>query len=375
MDALIMSCSTGGGHNAAGYAVKEELERRGHRVTMLDPYALVGKKVVDAVGNGYVRIAQKTPHLFGCIYQLGNWYRRLPIHSPVYLANKAVRKQMQAHLEANHYDVVLLPHIYPGEILAYLKSKGFAIPKTVFIATDYTCIPFAEEADCDYYMIPSEELTPEFTRFGIAPEKLVPTGIPVSHAFREELSREDAIYALGLARDKRYLVLSGGSIGAGAIRKTIRILRKYLQARPDYQLIVICGNHSKLLKKLKAKYGADPQITLLASTDRMALYMKACDAFLTKPGGLSSTEAAVARVPLIHVAPIPGCESRNLEYFRRHGLSIAVGSHTRRLESALAQMQDAEFVSRMRERQAACINPAAADEICDLAEKLAAGVL
>ena len=31
MDALILSCGTGGGHNAAGYAVREELERRGHK--------------------------------------------------------------------------------------------------------------------------------------------------------------------------------------------------------------------------------------------------------------------------------------------------------------------------------------------------------
>ena len=36
MDALILSCSTGGGHNAAGTAIKEELEVRGHHVTMMD---------------------------------------------------------------------------------------------------------------------------------------------------------------------------------------------------------------------------------------------------------------------------------------------------------------------------------------------------
>ena len=48
MDALILSCSTGGGHNAAGFAVKEELERRGHQVTMLDPYTLAG----DSRKNG-----------------------------------------------------------------------------------------------------------------------------------------------------------------------------------------------------------------------------------------------------------------------------------------------------------------------------------
>ena len=38
----------------------------------------------------------------------------------------------------------------------------------------------------------------------------------------------------------------------------------------------------------------------------MADYMAACDVFITKPGGLSSTEAAVAGIPLIHISPIPG---------------------------------------------------------------------
>lgn len=45
MEALILSCGTGGGHNAAGYAVKEELERRGHNVKMLDPYTLKGNHI------------------------------------------------------------------------------------------------------------------------------------------------------------------------------------------------------------------------------------------------------------------------------------------------------------------------------------------
>jgi processive 1,2-diacylglycerol beta-glucosyltransferase len=41
----------------------------------------------------------------------------------------------------------------------------------VFIATDYTCIPFTEETDCDYYVIPSEELTEEFVKRGIPRER------------------------------------------------------------------------------------------------------------------------------------------------------------------------------------------------------------
>ena len=58
MDALILSCSTGGGHNAAGTAIKEELEVRGHHVTMMDPYELVSHKLAEEVGNIYVKMVQ-----------------------------------------------------------------------------------------------------------------------------------------------------------------------------------------------------------------------------------------------------------------------------------------------------------------------------
>ena len=40
MEALILSCATGGGHNAAAEAMQEELQCRGHHVQLLDPYVL-----------------------------------------------------------------------------------------------------------------------------------------------------------------------------------------------------------------------------------------------------------------------------------------------------------------------------------------------
>ena len=75
MDALILSCSTGGGHNAAGTAIKEELEVRGHHVTMMDPYELVSHKLAEEVGNIYVKMVQHSPKLFGFVYSLGGIVR------------------------------------------------------------------------------------------------------------------------------------------------------------------------------------------------------------------------------------------------------------------------------------------------------------
>lgn len=370
MDALILSCSTGGGHNAAARALKEELDRRGHNAVMLDPYKLAGKNLDKKVGDGYIKIAQKTPRLFGAIYKLGDEYRRLPIHSPVYAVNKAMVGKMQSYLEAHRYDVIFTTHIYPGEILAYMKNMGIELPARIFIATDYVCVPFTEEIDCDFFVTPAKELNEDFTGRGIAAEKLIPAGIPVSRVFSEDISRMSAAKELGLDAEKRYLLLSGGSIGAGLIEKTISVLCGYLDKHPEYRLIVICGNNKRLFERLRAEYGEDSRYILLESTDKMALYMKLCDAFMSKPGGLSSTEAAVSGTPLIHISPIPGCENKNMEFFEKCGMSIAVGTKTEKLEGALDRLREPDFIADMRENQRKYINSAAASDICSFAEKL-----
>ena len=51
MEALILSCSTGGGHNAAGEAVAQAFERRGHHVQIMDPYQLASEGLASNIGN------------------------------------------------------------------------------------------------------------------------------------------------------------------------------------------------------------------------------------------------------------------------------------------------------------------------------------
>ena len=94
--------------------------------------------------------------------------------------------------------------------------------------------------------------------------------------------------------------------------------------------------------------------------------MRACDGYASKPGGLSSTEAAVSGTPLLHLPPIPGCETVNRAYFTEHGMSIS--TEHRGIDSALECLTDPAVVSQL---QAACrehINPHAAREICDAAQ-------
>lgn len=361
MEVLILSCGTGGGHNAAAEALREELEARGDRVVVMDPYTLRSDRTARRVSGAYISLVQRTPRLFGFVYLLGNLVRKLPWRSPVYLINRKAAKAMELFLSQNHFDAILMPHLFPAEIMTQLKRRGVDLPATIFVATDYTCIPFTEETKCDAYVIPHADLLEEFAGRGIPKNKLYPLGIPVRRAFHQETSQAEARKALGLDLSATYWLVVGGSMGAGVLKRAVRGL--YRNTPPGVRLIVICGTNRRLYRALQRKYGN--AITLLRTTDQMPLYLRACDLYLTKPGGLSTTEAVVAGTPMIPLHPIPGCETKNARFLTGHQLTLPL--------SQLGPDGDPKLWRDTARRQREGLSPDAAQHICDLAHTLAQG--
>ncbi len=363
MDALILSCGTGGGHNAAGYAVQEALERAGHRATMMNPYDLKSTTLSRRIDRTYITLAQRAPVGFGAAYRAGDMVRRLPGRSPVYAANCAMADRLRVYLDHHPVDVIFMPHLFPAEILTRLRRKGVPLPRLVFIATDYVCIPFTEETECDAYVIPSPAFRAEFAAWGIPEGKLYPLGIPVKKAFSEKPDRAALRASLGLSTEGRYVLLSGGSMGAGRLETVIdRLLSASRERGLPVTPIVICGNNDRLYDRVQARHG--DAVRLLHTTDRMADYLHAVDLYMTKPGGLSSTEAAVAGVPLVHLPPIPGCETVNARYFSAMGMSRRLGASHGDVTEALALLSDPAACAAMVAAQAA-IPTDAADRIVE----------
>lgn len=371
MEVLILSCGMGGGHNSAGQAVAEELRRRGHEVMFLNAYDLKGKKTASVINNLYICIAQRVPRLFGVIYFLGDAYRRLPIPSPVYWANGKMAKYLEPLLRSHRFDAIVATHTFPAQTLTKMKREGKTLPPTFFVATDYTCTPFEEESDCDYTVIPSPELRDEFCRYGFDGSRILSFGIPVRAEFAAEESRAEARRKLGWEENQFVMLLSGGSIGAGKIAASIAALRPFLAEDETRRLIVICGNNRRLYERLRKQCAGCGQITVLERTEQMADFMHGCDVFISKPGGLSSTEAAAAGVPLIHISPIPGCETRNFRFFADHGMSIPVRSPRRELRKAVETLCSPAAADAMRQAQRDNLDRFSTARLCDLIEHTA----
>ena len=361
MKALILSCNTGGGHNSAGRAIAEAMTWQGDEAYVMDYLTLAGEGVSRLVGDGYVQIVKKTPKLFGLVYKLGMLVSWLTRKSPVYYVNGRMAKYLNRYLTENPVDVLVMPHLYPAETITYMKRKGMKLPLTVAVMTDYTCIPFWEETDVDYYIAPHESLIKPCVKRGLPREKLVPLGIPVSRICRREISQKEAREKLGLAPEKKYILVAGGSMGAGDMKKMVDAL---LKATKEEELVIVCGSNTKMENQLKKAFGAETRMRILGFTNQMNLYMKACDVLFTKPGRLTSTEGAVAEIPMVHTDPIPGCETANRKFFRRLGMSTSARTVKGQVQAGIRLLYDQEAAGQMRENQRKNMNKAAAEDIC-----------
>lgn len=369
MDTLILSCGTGGGHNSAARAIMEEMRMRGHRATMLNPYTLYSKELAAKIDSTYVSMVQNRPRLFGAVYSAGQMYRKLPCKSPVYYVNRRMIPIMENYLSSHHYDAIIMTHLYAAEIITNMKDSRIRIPKTIFVSTDYVCIPFTEETECDAYIVPSRDLVKNYVQLGIPEEKIHPFGIPTDRSFAETESKEEARKRLHLDPHKKYILIAGGSMGGGTIKDTMDALIKGFSDKQNVALIIVCGTNRELYDTFAPKQTEN--ITVVGYTDDMAQYLHAANLFITKPGGLSSTEAAVCGIPILHTAGIPGCESYNEEFFQAKGMSALCQTPDEVLQKSIELLFNEEEATAMVQCQQKQIEKFAAAKICQYTEAFA----
>ena len=370
MEALILSCSTGGGHNAAAQAVADAIDRRGSHAILLDPYTLEGQNVADAVGSAYVNLVKSHPELFGLVYRIGKRYcqiqLRLPHKSPVYRAQKKAAACLKEYLEKACPDVIITTHVFCAEMLTMLADDGFRLPPIVYIATDYTCIPFTQEVKADYYVLGSEDIEKSFTDMGMDHDRLLPFGIPVKAEFDEQLSKEEACGRLNLDPELSWIVVAGGSMGFG-LKDTLALLAPYVRDHGQYGLAVLTGSDEQERARLRAQY-PDENIRFLGQVHDMPSLLQAGAAYISKPGGLSTTEACVANIPLILVDPIPGCETENAKFFMSHGMAMWAQDPKSELIPMLEDVLEHSEDMRLAQSD---LQTGAADKIASFSEYLA----
>lgn len=311
MKVLVLSCSTGGGHNACAKYIMEELKDNHIDCIFKDFYDIVNPKVKELSSKLYLSTLKNNGNLFKGVYKIGETVSSFNMKSPVYLINKTHQKALLNFIKYEKIDLVISSHLFPSLTLTAINQKNKEIP-FITVATDYEPCPFIEETKSDYLII-QKGLENRFIEKNIPANTLISTGIPISTNFIT--SAKNIKKALNINENEKVILILLGSMGFGNINKLLEKLKN-----KKYHIIVVCGTNEKLKAEIKKMNYSN--ITVLGFVSNINDLIYSSDIVLSKPGGLSTTEIATLRKPLIHIYPIPGIETHNTNFFKAHNMSI-----------------------------------------------------
>lgn len=369
MKLLILSCGTGEGHNSAAYALQEAAGRAGAQADVLDPNTLQNPLKKPLVDGGYNNLIHYSPSAFGALYKLGAWYEGKSFPDVIMKLNGRTSLKLSRYIAEGGYTAAVATHLYAGEMLTVMRKKGYSSVPVFGVHTDYTIIPFFGNLRLDLTFIPHKDLLPLYTAHGMDPARVIPTGIPVSARYRSIPSIAEARKSLNLPLNARVLMIMSGSLGLkDHVMDACRILHQVIEEegpRPDSPLwsLVLVRNNEKLKRSIEHEFPASDHIIPVPFTRIVNQFAAASDVIISKPGGLTSTETAVAGKPLIHHIPLPGCETENARFFSERGMSYLASSMEDAVHKAVEIADDPSLGQEMVRRQKAEINAFAADDI------------
>ena len=339
MNVLILSCNNGGGHNAMAQALQETFEAHGDACCIRDGLAFISDSVSDAVARSHNFMYRYAPEAFD------SSYRRSEQNPDFFKEHHSARRfidlgkfHLGRFLLDGQYDVVVCTHVFAAMMLTAAKKKYDLPIVTGIVETDYTCTPGAADNDMDFHFVPADSLQYQLMEQGVPAEHILVSGIPVRKALYERVVKEEAKRRLGLSPDHKHLLVMGGSMGCGPIPQLLEELS--CAADRDVEISVICGSTGNMQRILFDEYKSYENIHIYGFVEDMSLMMDSADLLLTKPGGISTTEAAVKQLPMVLINAVAGCEAYNLRFFVRNGGAVSEETAHELAEACVRLLQD-----------------------------------
>lgn len=319
---LILSCSGGAGHLRAA----EGLHRTARHLRLpihvehydiLDFTSPIFKRLYSET---YLNLVNSAPDLWGYMYEQTEkrpyrkqWFVKIFDHFNY--------RRYQRFLSHIRPDAIICTHFLPFLALSTEKelkhSYRFFASTTDFDVHQLWMSPLVEQ----YYVF-CEESAWQLSAKGIPKEKISVTGIPLTPEFTKKQSKQRARTILSLPLKNFTLLVMSGGFGVGHVRETLATIRELLELYPtkNFTLIIICGKNQELLASISSEL-FPKNITLVSQgfVNNVHEYMDAADVLISKPGGLTSSEALAKHLPMIIVNPIPGQETRNADILVEHG--------------------------------------------------------
>jgi processive 1,2-diacylglycerol beta-glucosyltransferase len=363
-DVLILSSAIGSGHMRASAAVVRgvSLVDPEQRCQVVDFPHEVSPGVERLLRDAYLQALKLWPTAYGRLYQSSGTGKSGPLVQQVQTAGL---KTLERLVSSTGAQALVAPHFYGAGVLGLYKGQNPGMFSAV-VLTDYVPHPIGVPLNLDLYVVADDAAAEVVEKLGVPEERIHPTGIPIDPIFEEPADPGPARKEiLNLGDDDLPVVLvMGGGLGGGDLEESVSLL---LRASEAMHLVVLCGSNDRSRERLERLANSEGHgATFLAFTDRVRELMAGGAVLVTKPGGMSCTEALASRLPQVLYHPIPGQEEDNAEAMVRYGAGVMVRETSQILGQTLKILTSADHRRKMVEAADAAHKPHSARSAASL---------
>ncbi|MEX1018984.1 MAG: glycosyltransferase [Litorilinea sp.] len=325
---LLLTSKTGGGHVSLAEALRDRLEPSFH-CAIIDPQPSI-------VHTHYRLVSRYALRLWQMEYRLADRpHRALAAHR---LFARLMGRPMRHLLAREKPDLIVSTYsFFTAAMLNAIRAIGRPTATALLLSDPQNVhATWLAIKDVDCILAPTRETATQALNAGFTPHQVHLSGWPVRSQFHmpdndmpdnNTLDRRAGLQELGLNPDRFTVFLQGGGEGTAHFRRTVEAVlaagnsgatpngRPVPQPR-GVQIILAVGTN----EILRARYAQRPNIYTLPFTKEIARYMALADVVMGKAGPNMLFETVTLGKPFIATTYIPGQETPNLDFIRRHQL-------------------------------------------------------
>jgi processive 1,2-diacylglycerol beta-glucosyltransferase len=340
-------------------------------VQHVDILTLTPRPFRKVYADAYLDMVNSAPELMGLLYERTNRPPRHGATDRVRFEIEKLNTRKIAELAREFKpDVIVHTHFLPAQIVAHEKKRGRIMAPHVVVVTDFDVHRFWCCPGADRYFVAREDNKLHLVALGEPADRVRITGIPILPAFGgtpdvPALRRKHKIDS-----GKPLLLVLGGGFGVGPIEELVQQLWASVRGAP---MAVVTGRNEELRARLEVAARKAPVPThVLGFTKEMHEWMALASLVVTKPGGLTTSEALARGLPMVVVNAIPGQETRNATMLFEEGVAISgenpytIGPRVARLLAAPARLATMARAARKLGRPRAAMD--VAEELAEVIE-------
>jgi len=315
------------GHYQAARALEQALQRLDPRAQILtiDAFAYLNPILARIVDRLYLSVIQNAPEVWDYLYdnpkvvQRSSWFRRL--------LHRYDSPRLLGLLEEFQPEVIACTQAFPcGLVADYKEAHGLHTP-LYGILTDFSPHAYWIHPQVEGYVVPAEEAGSWLVDRKVDPARIHATGIPIDPVFAQPPDLEAIRRRLQLARDVPVLLMMGGGQGLGPLLEAVEALDGISE---KFQLLVVAGSNDALYHRLiRWVPNLKHPVQVFGHVDFVADLMSVASLIITKPGGLTASEALAKELPILALEPLPGQEVKNAQFLVREKAARLAAEYSR----------------------------------------------